>query len=313
MAQQQPIYEAGGARPSNYRELYAAAGYQAGEPEPALLVASYRFNEVGGGGERPTPAILKEQTFAFSERRSMTFLCLSRGASTKVEVRVLHRMLRYFELPGGVGGSVVDLSLGLLGDVRSAQIPVVEVDNSQFSLIGGAGVRVPKIAVMADQLEAAPPGNFLGPYAADAPAGHRIRTPTHDPGNPPPKYAAVMVHRDAISPATAYRELYGILEADGALETCADVLAWLRVACTARGGGGDLPAIPAVAQTFALLLLPTSVSDYVAAKVLTDLPGRAGGGGGAVWPCHHLTRWSQRCSSWRRTLVEVEVRTNPRV
>jgi hypothetical protein len=46
---------------------------------------------------------------------------------------------------------VVDLSMGLLGDVRAAQVPVIEVDNTQFSLVAGAGIRVPSIAaVMAD-------------------------------------------------------------------------------------------------------------------------------------------------------------------
>jgi hypothetical protein len=63
---------------------------------------------------------------------------------------------------------VVDMGMGLLGDVRSAQIPVVEVDNAQFSLIG-AGVRVPSMATMPDQLATAPPGTYLGPYGPDTP------------------------------------------------------------------------------------------------------------------------------------------------
>ena len=67
---QQPPNDIGTSLPSNYRELYSMIGYQAGEPEPGLLVARYRFTEAAGGGERPTPANLKEQTFALSERRS---------------------------------------------------------------------------------------------------------------------------------------------------------------------------------------------------------------------------------------------------
>lgn len=259
--------------PSNYRELYSMVGYQAGEPDSAQLVASYRFSEVPGAGERPTPANLKEQTFALSDRRPMTFLCLMRKPNnTGVEVRILHRMMRYFELPGVEGGvEMTDLSMGLLGEVRAAQMPVVEVDNTHFSLIAGAGVRVPTVAVMPDQLLLAA-GGHLGPYGADAPNTEVLR-PRHTQVIPT-KYAASLIHRDGVAPATAYRELYGMLEADGALEACADVVSWLRVACTARGGAGELAALPAVAQAFGLILLPEAVSEYVASKVLSDLPGR---------------------------------------
>ena len=169
---QQPVINVNVA-PRNYRELFTREP-QDGDPEPAQLMSSYRFTEVAGGAERPTPASLKEQTFAFSDRSPLTFLCLTRRHGTSVEVRILHRMMRYFELPNA-GGAGMDLSMGLLGDVRAAQIPVVEVDNTVFSLVGGAGVRVPTIAVMPDQLAAAPPGTHLGPYGADAPDTELIR------------------------------------------------------------------------------------------------------------------------------------------
>lgn len=202
----------------------------------------------------------------------MTFLCLARSKGTTVEVSVLHRMMRYFDFPGGgLGGGPVDLSMALLGDVRAAQIPVVEVDNSHFALIGGAGIRVLTVAGMPDQLAAAPPGTYLGPYAADAELVRPRITQII-----PTKYAAALVHRDGVSPDTAFQELYGTFASDDTLDACSDVLAWLRVACTARGGGGDLAALPAVAQTFPLLLLATAISDYVAAKVLHDLPGQQG-------------------------------------
>lgn len=104
----------------------------------------------------------------------------------------------------------------------------------------------------------------------------------------PGKYAAALIHRDKVVPAVAYQEIYGMLEADGLLQTCSDVIAWLRVACTARGGGGELASLPAVAHSFPLLLLPESVSDYLATRVAADLPGRnsittpMGGGVGAA-------------------------------
>ena len=34
----------------------------------------------------------------------------------------------------------------------------------------------------------------------------------------PTKYAAALVHRDGVAPATAYQELAGMLEADGTTE-----------------------------------------------------------------------------------------------
>ena len=70
------------------------------------MVASYRFTDTAGGGKRPAPANLKEQTFVLSERRPMTFQCLLRKPDRSVEVRVLHRMMRYFELPGSEGGGL---------------------------------------------------------------------------------------------------------------------------------------------------------------------------------------------------------------
>ena len=77
MAQQPAINDMEEAQPRSYRELYPSDTYQAGEPEPARLLASYRFNEIAGDGERPTPDSLKEQTFALSERRQWRS-CVSR-------------------------------------------------------------------------------------------------------------------------------------------------------------------------------------------------------------------------------------------
>ena len=180
MAQQQPPNDAEGPTPGNYRELYSAVGFQAGKPAVDRLLSSYRFTEVAGGGERPTPASLREQTFAFSDRRPMSFLCLARTTGARLEIRVLHWMMCYFESPGGGGGGVVDLSMGFLGDVRAAQFPVVEVDNTIFTLVGGTGARVPTMAVMMDHLDAAPPGLFLGPFTNDVADTELIRSVSVD-------------------------------------------------------------------------------------------------------------------------------------
>ena len=103
----------------------------------------------------------------------MTFLCLHRRAVTGLEIRVLHRMMGYVELPEK-GGRLVDLSMALLGDICAAQMPVVEVDNSHFSLVT-AGVRLPMEAVMPDRLAAAPPGVSLGPYGPGRPDTEVVR------------------------------------------------------------------------------------------------------------------------------------------
>ena len=71
---QQPPPAAAVEPPISYRKkLYSTAAFQAGEPLPATFLVSYRFTEVPGWGERPTPTALREQTFSFSERRPMTF------------------------------------------------------------------------------------------------------------------------------------------------------------------------------------------------------------------------------------------------
>ena len=233
MAQQLPS-DAEVAHPGSYRELYAAAGYQTGEPELEWLVASYRFTEVAGGGERLTPAHLRVQTFALSDRRSMTFLCLARMRGTSVEVRVLRRMMRYFELPGGGCGGMVDLNIGLLGDARAAQIPVVKVDNSHFSLIGGTGVRVPTVAGMLDLLAVAPLGTYLGPYAIETPGTELVCPRATQMISI--KYAASSVHRDGVSLDTTYQELHGMFAADDVLERV--WMCWLGSAWPVRRAEG---------------------------------------------------------------------------
>ena len=262
--------------PSTYRELYSAAAYQSGEPAPTHLLASYRFTEAAGGSERPIPAGLIELTFAFRERRSMTFLCLLRTTDIQTEVRVLHRMIRYLELPGVTAGGVTDMSMGILGDVSAAQVPTVVVDNTHFSLVVNAGVRVPTVATMADHLDTAPPGVSLGPFEPEVPGteivGSRIMQVI------PARYASVLVHGTGLRASAVYTEIYGMLEADDMLEACSDVLAWLRVAATAWGGAGELSPLPAVAQHFPLVLMPANASLYVADKVGRDLPGRATNG-----------------------------------
>jgi hypothetical protein len=98
---QQPQLVAEGVTPGTYRDLNASPAFHATEPAPPDQLS---FCWGGQRGERPTLVVLKAPTYALSERCSMMFLCLARTQGTGVVVLILHRMKRYFELPGGGGG-----------------------------------------------------------------------------------------------------------------------------------------------------------------------------------------------------------------
>lgn len=156
---------------------------------------------------------------------------------------------------------------------------MVEVAANSFYLVGGNGVRVPTEVTMLGAIEAREPAQQnepMGPFLADD-EGTEMVKPQHIQQVLSKKYAAILVHRDGVSPQQAYRELRGALEADEMLIPCADVLSWLRVACTARGGvAGEQVGRSPVMLNHPLVLLPEAVSEYVARKVQTDLPSYRG-------------------------------------
>jgi hypothetical protein len=133
--------------PRTYREYY---GDRRNNPAPervAGYLAGYRFADAGGG-DIPTPAALKDQTVALSDRQPMTFLCMVPGLEGTIgEVTVLHRFLRYVDAPGDDPSGYHDRVLGLLGDILPHQYPVVEVPGSAFHLVG-TPVQVPTVAAM---------------------------------------------------------------------------------------------------------------------------------------------------------------------
>lgn len=91
-------------------------------------------------------------------------------------------------------------------------MPVVEVDNSHFLLIG-AGVQVFTVAMMPEQLAAVPPGTCLGPDGADDQGTEVVRPRMTQVITT--KYTAALVHRDGVAPATPYQELADLFSADG--------------------------------------------------------------------------------------------------
>ena len=130
---------------TTYRQLLSDQTRDAVHGQPGAYLAGYRFE--GGVQPVPAPAILRNQTVQMCDRQSMAFLCLVPRLDGTAEVRILHRFMRYLELPGEIATGFHDRTLGLLGDVRSNQVPVVNVPANILHL-ATAGVRVPTAATM---------------------------------------------------------------------------------------------------------------------------------------------------------------------
>ena len=256
--------------PTTYRELMSDVTRDAVAANPGAYLAGYRYADPGGGAI-PVPATLRDQTILWCDRQPMAFMCLVPRPDGVPEVRILHRLMRYLDLPGERPTGYHDRVLALLGDVRPNQYPVVEVPPTAFHLAGVGGVRVPTAlamdGIMADWVL---DDQNLGPYPEGDPNAVFVR-PRHVQLLPT-RYAALLVHRDGLSPKGAYAELAGAIHADGNAEACADVLTWLRTACTSRGGGGPQPGDSILLHPFPAVHLPLLVYDYVSDKVAADLP-----------------------------------------
>lgn len=253
--------------PRTYRELYADAANNPAPDRTAGYLAGYRF---AGEGVIPVPIQLRDQTVAMSDRQPMAFLCMINGLDGLPEVSIVHRLLRFMDMPGDEPTGFHDKVLGLLGDILPHQYPAVETPASMFHLVN-TPVRVPTVAAMEALLPAwVDPRTPLGPFTELDPETEVVR-----PRNTqllPGRYAALIVHRRRITAKQAYQEIVGAIRADDALESCNDVVVWLRAACTARGGGGAQNALPSVHHPLVPLHMPPEVYQYVTQKVQTDLP-----------------------------------------
>ena len=141
-----PVAPAGVFRPRTYRELLSDAvnGPAAGRVAEYLL--GYCFID-GGAGAVPAQANLRDQTVHLSDRQPMNFLVLVTGPGNTLEVTVLHRFMRYMDLPGEPASAFHDQVIGLQGDIMPHQYPAVDVPNSVFHLVQ-VPVRVPTLAAM---------------------------------------------------------------------------------------------------------------------------------------------------------------------
>lgn len=271
--------------PTTYRELMSDVTRDAVAANPGAYLAGYRFSDAAGGAI-PVPATLRDQTILLCDRQPMAFMCLVPRPDGVPEVRILHRLMRYLDLPGEQPTGYHDRVLALLGDVRPMQYPVVEVPGTAFHLAGVAGgVRVPTAqamdGIMADWVV---DDQNIGPFLEDDDDTIMVR-PRHIQLLPT-RYAALLVHRDGLSPKSAYVELAGAIQADGNTVACADVLTWLRAAFTARGGGAQ-PNDSIVLHPIPPVHLPQLVYLYVTTKVAGDLPAlRAREPGGEALTAH---------------------------
>lgn len=263
--------------PRTYRELYSDAANNPAFDRVAGYLAGYRF---AGEGDIPTPAQLRDQTVALSDRQPMAFLCLVNGPDGNPDVSVVHRLLRFVDSPGDEPTGFNDRVLGLLGDIMPHQYPAVDIPNTTYHLVG-APVRVPTVAAMEALIPTWADSRVpLGPFTEEDPETEVIR-----PRNTqliPGKYASLIIHRRRVKAKQAYQEVVGAIRADEALERCGDVVTWLRAACTARGGGGALQDVPGVLLQLNPVHLPPEVYQYVTSKVQGDLPGIVATAGGGV-------------------------------
>ena len=257
--------------PTTYRDLFNDEQYSPARERVADYIGGYRFVDVGGGAV-PQPATLREQTVVLSDRQPMPFLVLVGGPGGARHVTVLHRLMKYMDMPGEPESGYHDRIVGLLGDLLPHQYPTVEVPGTVFHLVGTA-VRVPTTdamnALVATWDYAAVP---LGPYTEADPETEVVR-----PRNAqllPAYYAALLVHRQGVTAKTAYQELYGAMVArNEVMLACQDVLTWLKAACTVRGGEGLQNSVPVVYHdAMPPVHLPPTVYRYLIGKVRADLP-----------------------------------------
>ena len=118
------------APPRNYRELFLDEANNSPPPDRlGHYFQGYRFD---GAGDIPVPATLRDQTVTLSDRRPMAFLTLVTGPSGKFEVTVVHRLMRYMDMPGEAESGFHNRVMGLLGDILPHQYPVMEVPSTAF-------------------------------------------------------------------------------------------------------------------------------------------------------------------------------------
>ena len=267
-----PVPPPAPGQPKTYRELFSDEANTPPAERIGNYLQGYRFVD-GGAGPVPAPVTLRDQTAVLSDRQPMAFMCLTGGPGGAREVAIVHRMMKYMDMPGEAESGYHDRVLGLLGDIMPHQYPAIEIPSSMFHLVGTA-VRVPTTDAMNALIPTWDhPQVPLGPYHEADPETEVVR-----PRNiqlVPCYYASMLVHRRGVTAKGAYQELYGAMQARNEVAVCQDVLTWLKAACTARGGEGLQNNVPVVFHQTTPVHLPPEVYRYMIGKVKGDLPALA--------------------------------------
>ena len=129
-----------------YREYYLEQSRFPPANRVAAYLASYRYTDACGAGF-PTPAALRDQTVALSNRHPLAFLYLTPGVDGTNKVAIVHRFIRYVDAPGEEATGFNERVLGLLGDLLPHQYPAVEIPGTAFHLVG-IPARVPTVEAM---------------------------------------------------------------------------------------------------------------------------------------------------------------------
>lgn len=206
-----PVLPPAPVLPKTYREMFSDESNILALERMQEYLQGYHFTNEGGGAA-PTPATLRDQTVILSDRQPMAFLLgLVTGILGGVlEVVVMHRLMKYMDLPGQLASGYHDRILGLVGDIMPHQYPTVEFPGTAFHLVG-VPIRVRTTAAMQTHLptwvDVATP---LGPFNEGDPETEVVR-PRHEQLLPC-RYAAMLVHRqEGVTPKTAYQELHGAM------------------------------------------------------------------------------------------------------
>ena len=112
-------------RPTTYRELLSDETLSPTRERLANYFQGYRFE----GGALSVSTALREQTVVVSDRQPMIFLCLLVAGHNKFpEVTIMHRMMRYVDMPGEDASGFHDRYLGLHCRRRATHVPFASAE-----------------------------------------------------------------------------------------------------------------------------------------------------------------------------------------
>ena len=128
-----------------------------------------------------------------------------------------------------------DMIMAFEGDVLGQTCTVVEWPAISHRLASnGAGLQVPTMANLDALFAANPQAIVVGPFAANEAGTETIRT--RNVMAVPPKYIPIVLGQH-LTPREAYTRLGGAIRDDGQEVNCANLLSFLRAACTIPTAG----------------------------------------------------------------------------